>query len=80
MVNPTGFLNCLELDEWFNLMEDRAYDDIASNDDYCGACSRISIKLTDECQTYSIHEGCFASKSCSGIVTVLGAINIVTGN
>jgi len=34
MVNPTGFLNCLELDEWFTLMEDRAYDDIASNDDY----------------------------------------------
>ena len=30
---PMGFLNCYELDEWFNLMEDRAYDDIANNDD-----------------------------------------------
>jgi hypothetical protein len=34
MAKVTGFLNCLELDEWYNLMEDRAYDDIASNDDY----------------------------------------------
>jgi hypothetical protein len=33
MVNSTGFLNCYELDEWFQLMEDRAYDDIADNDD-----------------------------------------------
>ena len=33
MVNSTGFLNCYELDEWFQLMEDRAYDDIANNDD-----------------------------------------------
>jgi hypothetical protein len=29
MITPIGFLNCLELDEWFNLMED-----IANNDDY----------------------------------------------
>ena len=33
MVNSTGFLNCYELDEWYQLMEDRAYDDIADNDD-----------------------------------------------
>jgi hypothetical protein len=33
MVNSTGFLNCYELDEWYQLMEDRAYDDIANNDD-----------------------------------------------
>jgi hypothetical protein len=29
----TEFLNCYELDEWYQLMEDRAYDDIANNDD-----------------------------------------------
>ena len=23
----SGFLNCYELDEWFNLVEDAAYDD-----------------------------------------------------
>jgi hypothetical protein len=33
MVNSTGFFNCYELDEWYQLMEDRAYDDIANNDD-----------------------------------------------
>ena len=33
MITPKGFLNCYELDEWFQLMEDRAYDDIANNDD-----------------------------------------------
>jgi hypothetical protein len=33
MVNSTGYLNCYELDEWYQLMEDRAYDDIANNDD-----------------------------------------------
>jgi hypothetical protein len=33
MVNLTGFLNCYELDEWYQLMEDRVYDDIANNDD-----------------------------------------------
>jgi hypothetical protein len=33
MVNATGFLNCYELDEWYQRMEDRAYDDIANNDD-----------------------------------------------
>jgi hypothetical protein len=36
MITPIGFVNCLELDEWFNLMEDRAYDDIANDDDYEG--------------------------------------------
>jgi hypothetical protein len=33
MITPKSFLNCYELDEWFQLMEDRAYDDIANNDD-----------------------------------------------
>jgi hypothetical protein len=28
-----SYLNCYELDEWYQLMEDRAYDDIANNDD-----------------------------------------------
>jgi hypothetical protein len=27
------FLNTYELDEWYERMEDQAYDDIASNDD-----------------------------------------------
>jgi hypothetical protein len=35
----TEFLNCYELDEWYQLMEDRAYDDIANNDD---------VKLDDD--------------------------------
>jgi hypothetical protein len=30
--NSAG-LNCYELDEWYQRMEDRAYDDIADNDD-----------------------------------------------
>jgi hypothetical protein len=30
------FLNTYELDEWYERMEDRAYDDIANNDDYEG--------------------------------------------
>jgi hypothetical protein len=33
------FLNCYELDEWYQLMEDKAYDDIANNDD---------VKLDDD--------------------------------
>jgi hypothetical protein len=33
MITPKGFLNCYELDEWYQQMEDRAYDDIANNDD-----------------------------------------------
>ena len=33
MITPKSFLNCYELDEWYQLMEDRAYDDIANNDD-----------------------------------------------
>ena len=28
-----SYLNCYELDEWYQQMEDRAYDDIADNDD-----------------------------------------------
>ena len=32
MITPKGFLNCYELDEWYQQMEDRAYDDIANND------------------------------------------------
>jgi hypothetical protein len=28
------YLNTYELDEWYERMEDQAYDDIASNDDY----------------------------------------------
>jgi hypothetical protein len=32
MINA-GFLNTYELDEWYQRMEDRAYDDIANNDD-----------------------------------------------
>jgi hypothetical protein len=28
-----SYLNCYELDEWYQLMEDRAYNDIANNDD-----------------------------------------------
>ena len=27
------YLNTYELDEWYQRMEDRAYDDIANNDD-----------------------------------------------
>jgi hypothetical protein len=33
MITPIGFLNCLELDEWFSLMEDKAYDDDDLSDD-----------------------------------------------
>ena len=33
MITPKSFLNCYEFDEWYQLMEDRAYDDIANNDD-----------------------------------------------
>ena len=33
MITPKGFLNCYELDEWYQRMEDKAYDDIADNDD-----------------------------------------------
>ena len=33
MANVNGFLNCYELDEWYQRMGDRAYDDIANNDD-----------------------------------------------
>ena len=39
MITPKGFLNCYELDEWYQQMEDRAYDDIANNDD---------VKLDDD--------------------------------
>lgn len=28
-----GFLNTYELDEWYQRMEDKAYDDLASDDD-----------------------------------------------
>ena len=27
MITPKGFLNCYELDEWYQQMEDRAFDD-----------------------------------------------------
>ena len=33
MITPKGFLNCYELDEWYQRMEDLAYDDIANDDD-----------------------------------------------
>ena len=29
-----GFLNCYELDEWFSLLEDAAYDDDDDDDDF----------------------------------------------
>jgi hypothetical protein len=35
-MSSNGFLNCYEqdeLDQWYERMEDRAYDDIANNDD-----------------------------------------------
>ena len=30
----SGFLNCYELDEWFNLVEDAAYDDDDDDDEF----------------------------------------------
>jgi hypothetical protein len=52
---------------------------LAENDDFCNICSKITYILTDSCQIYSIHEGCFGQRSCSGIVQVTGALYIATG-
>ena len=34
MKTTNGFLNCYELDEWYTLMQDKAYDNISNNDDH----------------------------------------------
>lgn len=45
------------------------------NDDSCGPCSKITYKLIQPCQTYSIHEGCYDSDSCGGTLLVTGGIS-----
>jgi hypothetical protein len=58
---------------------DASNNKLAENDDFCNVCSKISYILTDVCQIYSIHEGCFGHRACSGIVKVTGALYIATG-
>ena len=52
-------------------------DFIASNDDYCGYCSRVSYTTTGGCQTYTLLQGCASDKPCSGTTVVTGALSLV---
>jgi sugar lactone lactonase YvrE len=47
---------------------------LSTNDDSCSICSKIIYHTIGECQTYTIREGCFGSRSCSGSVSVSGAL------
>lgn len=49
---------------------------MASNDDSCGLCSQITTTLSGSCAVYTIAEGCYASNSCSGTVSVYGNSNV----
>jgi len=42
---------------------------LASNDDACSLGSELTYTVT-ACGTYSIHEGCFSSSTCSGQVAI----------
>ena len=50
--------------------------EVASNDDFCGACSQITytVPLSDKCMVYSIREGCFGLTACSGVMQISGDI------
>jgi len=51
---------------------------VTSSDDECGSCSYIEYGFTGgNCQTFSLHEGCFSSGSCSGQVVVNELVTIV---
>ena len=56
-------------DQYLRLF-DASNKQIASNDDFCSVCSQIRYILTQPCQTYSIHEGCYSTGSCSGIISI----------
>ena len=46
---------------------------VAQNDDYCELCSQLTymVPFGTACQTYTLQEGCFLSRSCSATVNVL---------
>ena len=46
-----------------------------SSDDACGRCSQISYTMpsgpSSTCQEFVIHEGCYSSGSCTGVVSIV---------
>jgi hypothetical protein len=43
---------------------------VATNNNYCGRCAAVSFVVSDNCQKYTIREGCFGDGSCGGTVAV----------
>jgi hypothetical protein len=56
-------------DQYLRLFDTNGKE-VSQNDDSCGLCSQISFTVTDQCQTFSVHEGCYNDESCSGVVMV----------
>ena len=62
----------------------RLYDSvgnqIASNDDSCGLCSRITHTFTGACQIYTLKQGCYSSGTCTATTSIIGKCNTVRCN
>eukprot|EP01034_Spumella_vulgaris_P022773 gene22773-28935_t len=70
-----------QTDQFLNLVTNGTI--VASNDDYCGACSLISYTVpgsASHCTTYTVDEGCYLDGTCAGNVTVTGASGGVTAS
>jgi hypothetical protein len=49
---------------------DATGNEIASNDNFCGACSGLTFRAAQQCGVYTIVEGCAGNGLCSGTVAV----------
>jgi hypothetical protein len=75
IISGCGEGTCLNGNDQYIRLYDSSNTMIAFDDDSCGYCSQITLYLTQPCQSYSIHQGCYSSSACHGNITVFGSIN-----
>ena len=55
----------------FLRLVDAAGNELASNDDNCGLCSRLSYEFTGtSCEPYFVNQGCYGDSTCSGTTRI----------
>lgn len=75
VISGCGEGTCLNGNDQYIRLYDSSNIMVAFNDDSCGYCSQITLYLTQPCQAYSIHQGCYSSSACHGNITITGSIN-----
>jgi len=57
-------------DQYIRLMNEKG-NEVASDDDTCSRCSKISYTTKGACQTYTLQQGCHGSSNCKGKFDIL---------